>query len=64
MQAAKLSYSVKEIVEATGLPRSSVYRHMRQGDLATFKSGRRRMASRSALETFIKNLEKQSGKAA
>lgn len=64
MTQKKLSYTVEEAVLAMGLPKSSIYRHIRQGDLVTFKSGRRRMVSQAAIENFIKKLEKQTQAAA
>ena len=56
----RLSYTVEEAVAATGLPRSSFYRAMKEQQLSTFKSGRRRMVSRKALEDFITRLERES----
>lgn len=64
MNSKKIAYTVEEAVMATGLPRSSIYRHIRQGDLVTFKSGRRRMVSQTAIENFIKKLERQTQAAA
>lgn len=64
MNNRKLAYTVEEAVVAMGLPKSSIYRHIRQGDLVTFKSGRRRMVSQTAIENFIKKLEKQTQVAA
>lgn len=61
----KLSYTVEEAVDATGIPRSGLYQAIASGKLQTFKSGRRRMCSRKSLEEFIAKLERESaGRAA
>ena len=62
--AAKLSYSVDEACMALGLPRTTFYAAIRDGQIQTFKAGRRRMVSRKALEDFITKLERQSAKGA
>ncbi|WP_449301547.1 helix-turn-helix domain-containing protein [Pseudoxanthomonas mexicana] len=64
MSQKKLAYTLEEAATATGLPKRSLYRHMHEGDLITFKSGRRRMVSQVAIENLIKKLEKQTQAAA
>lgn len=61
---SKLSYNVAEVVAATGLNRSAVYVALSSGGLRSFKLGRRRMVSASALKDWIEGLEKQAGAAA
>lgn len=56
----KLSYTVEGAEAATGLARTRLYAAFADGSLASFKSGRRRMVSRRALEAFIQKLEKDS----
>lgn len=65
LENQKLSYTVDEAVDATGLTRSRVYQAIGERQLKTFKAGRRRMVSRKALEDFIAKLERESaGRAA
>ncbi|GGD40656.1 helix-turn-helix domain-containing protein [Pseudoxanthomonas indica] len=64
MQQKKLSYTVEEAVAVSGITKTNLYRHMHEGDLATFKSGRRRMVSQAAIENLIKKLEKRAQVAA
>lgn len=58
--AEKLSYTVEEAVTATGCARTRIYAAITDGSLQSFKAGRRRMVSRTALAAFIRNLEKES----
>lgn len=61
----KLSYTVPEAIAATGLTRTRLYGAIAEGDLQSFKDGRRRMISARALEAFITKLERESaGRAA
>ena len=65
MTTQKLSYTVEDACEATGLRRSRLYAAIADGSLTTFKAGRRRMVSAKALQDFIAKLERASaGKAA
>lgn len=59
-QNQKVSYTVEEAVAATGLARSRLYQAIGDGSLRTFRTGRRRMVSRKALEEFIAHLEVES----
>jgi len=62
----RLSYTVEEALAATGLNRSAFYRAVSADEIRTFKIGRRRMVSASALRNFIaaKEQEGTSGAAA
>jgi excisionase family DNA binding protein len=44
--------SIEEIVDATGLGRSSIYKEIAAGRLRTFKVGRRRFATPQALRQW------------
>ncbi|KGM55370.1 hypothetical protein N799_07265 [Lysobacter arseniciresistens ZS79] len=56
----RLSYTVDEACDVTGFNRNQFYRAIADGDLTTFKVGRRRMVSAKALEDFIKRLESRA----
>jgi len=60
-QAAKLSYSVEQAAEVTGLNRSAIYRAIKEEWLVTFKVGKRRLVSAEALRDFVRRLERASG---
>lgn len=60
MDTDKLSYTVDQALEATGLNRSALYRAMTTGEIATFKVGKRRMISLRALQTFIAQKEREA----
>jgi excisionase family DNA binding protein len=49
----RLAYSVAEAVQLTGLSRDLLYDQMRHGTLAYLKVGRRRVITRTQLETFL-----------
>jgi len=52
----RLSYTIEEAVSATGFSRSRLYEAIADGTLETFKSGRRRMITASALDSYIAKL--------
>lgn len=56
MQVNKLSYTIKEFVSATGIARTQVYAHIKQGRLRVCKSGRRNLIRASDAKQFIDNL--------
>lgn len=56
----KLSYTVDQTVDATGLNRSALYRAIATGQIATFKVGKRRMVSARALRAFIEQKEREA----
>lgn len=56
----KLSYTVAEAEVAAGFPHSRIYQLIRDGDLVTFKVGRRRMISARALNDLIARLEREA----
>lgn len=49
----RLTYSISEVVEATGLSKSTVIRHIKAGDLPSALVGGRRLIRASDLERFI-----------
>lgn len=49
--------SVEEVMESTGLSRQTVYNQINSGALRSFKVGRRRLVSPSALQSWVKRLE-------
>jgi len=51
--AERLAYSVAEAVQLTGLSRDLLYDQMRRGKLAYLKIGRRRVITRTELQTFL-----------
>lgn len=52
-QMALLSVGIEESARVLGISRSSVYELIAQGEIKTFKIGRRRLALASELEAFI-----------
>ena len=51
--AARLSYSIEEVVGLTGLGRTTLYRLIAQGELISCKIGRRRLVRASDLDAFL-----------
>lgn len=51
--AGRLSYSVEEVAQITGLSRDLLYDQMRAGRLAYLKVGRRRIITRQQLNDFL-----------
>lgn len=51
--AGRLSYSVDEVAQITGLSRDLLYDQMRAGRLTYLKVGRRRIITRQQLEDFL-----------
>ncbi len=49
----KISYSVEEAVEATGIGRSYIYLALKHGELASLKLGKRRLIMRDDLLTWL-----------
>lgn len=62
----RLSYTIEEACEVTGMARTRIYRAIADSSLSSFLAGRRRMVSARALEEFIAKLERdsQQGRAA
>ena len=52
----KLSVTIPEAVEMTGIGRSTLYKLFSEGKLTPRKSGKRTLVLMSDLEAFIKNL--------
>lgn len=59
-RAERLSYTIEESVDVTGIPRTRLYSAIASGELRTFKHGRRRFASADALREFIASLERKT----
>jgi predicted DNA-binding transcriptional regulator AlpA len=53
---AKLSYTIPEVVRATGLSRSSIYIHIQRGLLRARKCGARTVILDSELRRFLRRL--------
>lgn len=60
----KLSYSVEEAAQILGIGRDRFFKELKAGAIKSFKAGKRRLVSMSALETYIKDRETESNKAA
>ncbi|AZE37692.1 MAG: DNA-binding protein [Pseudomonas protegens] len=57
-QIAPLSVSVEESARILGISRSATYELIAQGEIKTFKIGRRRLALASELKAFIERAAK------
>ena len=57
-QMAPLSVSVEESARILGISRSATYELIAQGEIKTFKIGRRRLALASELKAFIERAAK------
>lgn len=57
----KLSFTVEQAINATGLNRNAMYRAMTTGEIRSFKVGKRRMVSALALQEFISRKESEAG---
>lgn len=53
-EPTRLSYSLAEFIEATGLTRTAAYEAVADGSLRTFKHGRRRFVSVQAAQEWIR----------
>lgn len=62
MDAKKLSYTVSEMVAATGLGRSRLYEEIRAGRLRIVKAGRRTLILAIDLEKWLDSLPKGAPK--
>ena len=49
----RLSYSIEEVIELTGLGRTTLYQLIGQGELPSCKVGRRRLIRAADLEAFL-----------
>jgi hypothetical protein len=59
-QTERLSLTVEQAVDASGIPRTSFYAAIARGEVRTFKLGRRRFVSVDALREFITSLERKT----
>ena len=58
--AAALAFSLEEGALVLGIGRSMMFDLAGSGEIKTFKCGRRRLVSRSALEAFVAKQERKS----
>ncbi|TGQ20410.1 helix-turn-helix domain-containing protein [Mesorhizobium sp. M00.F.Ca.ET.217.01.1.1] len=56
LQADKLSYTISEFVKATGIARTQVFAHIKQGRLKACKSGRRVLIRTADAQSFLNSL--------
>jgi len=56
LQSDKLSYTISEFVKATGIARTQVFAHIKQGRLKACKSGRRVLIRAADAKDFIDSL--------
>lgn len=49
--------SIDEVMESIGVSRQTVYNEINAGRLRSFKVGRRRLVSPTALDAWVRNLE-------
>ncbi|WP_080953845.1 MULTISPECIES: helix-turn-helix domain-containing protein [Xanthomonas] len=56
----RLSYTLEQASEVTGLGRTAFYRQIAMNQIRTFKVGRRRMVSAQALREFIDKKEREA----
>jgi excisionase family DNA binding protein len=56
----KVTLSIEEVMSLTGLSRQTVYDEINGGRLASFKLGRRRLISRTALESWVSAMERHA----
>ncbi|MBV6857934.1 helix-turn-helix domain-containing protein [Xanthomonas campestris pv. zingibericola] len=56
----RLSYTLDQASEVTGLGRTAFYRQIAANQIRTFKVGRRRMVSAQALRDFIEKKEREA----
>lgn len=52
-QQTKLTYSIAEAKQATGLSRSTIYNLLQQGRLVSIKVGRRRLITALSLSSLL-----------
>ena len=57
-----LALSVKGCVRAAELGRTTIYEAIKNGDLKSFKVGRRRLVRVAALEAWLASLEQRSAR--
>ena len=60
LESPKLSFTIEQAIDATGLNRSAIYRAMTTGEIRSFKVGKRRMVSARALQDYIAAKEQDS----
>lgn len=60
---SKVTLSVPEVMERTGLCRNAIYAEINSGRLRSFKVGSRRLITPAALDTWV-NKQEQAERAA
>jgi len=60
----KMAYGIEEAAEAVGITRTRAYQAIADGELRTYKDGRRRMVSARALAEYVAKKEAQGRAAA
>lgn len=60
MMNTKLSYTINEVSEATGLGRTKIYELIGNGSLKSFKIGHRRLVRAVDLEALISTADSSS----
>ena len=58
----KRGYSVDEVIEMYGVSRQTIYNEINNGNVTTFKIGRRRLISKGSLEKWELMLEEKASK--
>jgi excisionase family DNA binding protein len=58
--AEKLAYTIAEACAAAGIGRTTLYQHIRNGHLRTFKIGRRTLIRTEELARWVENLAVQN----
>ncbi|MCB1924719.1 MAG: helix-turn-helix domain-containing protein [Gammaproteobacteria bacterium] len=53
-ETSVISYTIDGASEATGIPKSTLWEHIKSGRLASLKVGRRRLIPRESLVTFVR----------
>ena len=56
---AKIAYSYREVIEATGLGRTFLSESVRKGKLKSYRVGRRRLFSVAHIKEFLASFEVQ-----
>ena len=56
-----LAYSIRQVVQLTGISRSKIYELIRDGHLRAVKSGHRTLVLHSDLETYLASLPETRG---
>ena len=58
----KIAYAIKDVCNIASIGRTKIYELIKTGELKTIKIGSRTLVTQSALDNWIKRLEKKEGK--